>query len=246
LLPQAELNIYKQDSSFINTKFRFNLPYALNERNNLGISFQSLSSSDLLTNNTNTDISDFSNLFYGLNYEYQIPNEHTVFTSKFHLFSEILRGNRKTEGNRTTQTKLYLRSNYLWSLNYRNHIFIQNVSSTLLSDDTLLNNELFRIGGSNSMRGFNEESILTSTFSFFNLEYRILTNNTSYLYSITDAGYIDNNIINKASKLYAIGIGYAFTTKFGFLDLNYAVGGIINESFNLDNSRFHLKIISYF
>lgn len=246
LSPQAELNIYKQDSSFINTNFRFNLPYTLNERHNLGISFQSLSSSDLLTNNTGTEISDLSNLFYGINYEYQIPTEHSIFSSRFHLFSEILRGNRKMEGNLTTQTKLYLRSNYLWSLNFRNHIFIQNVSSTLLSDDILLNNELFRIGGSNSMRGFNEESILTSTFSFFNLEYRILTNNTSYLYSITDAGYIDNNVINKASKLYAIGVGYAFTTKFGFLDLSYAFGGIANEPFNLDNSRFHLKIISFF
>jgi hypothetical protein len=246
LSPKAELNIYKQDSSFINTNFRFYLPYALNERNNLGISFQSLSSSDLLTNNTGTEISDFSNIFYGINYEYQIPNEHTIFSSRFHLFSEILRGNRKTEGNLTTQTKLLVRSNYLWSLNYRNHIFVQNVSSTLLSNDMLLNNELFRIGGSNSMRGFNEESILTSTFSYFNLEYRILTNNTSYLYSITDAGYIDNNIIDKASKLYAIGVGYAFTTKFGFLDLSYAFGGIANEPFNLDNSRFHLKIISFF
>ncbi len=246
LSPKAELNIYKQDSSFINTNFRFNLPYALNERNSLGISFQSLSSSDLLTNNTNTAISNFSNLFYGLNYEYQILSEHAIFPSRFHMFSEILRGNRKTEGNHTTQTKLYLRTHYLWSLNYRNHIFVQNASSTLLSDDLLLNNELFRIGGSNSMRGFNEESILTSTYSYFNLEYRILTNNTSYLYSITDAGYIENNVIDKASKLYAIGVGYAFTTKFGFLDLSYAFGGISNEPFNLDNSRFHLKIISFF
>ena len=244
--PKAELNIYKQDSSFINTNLRLYLPYALNERNSIGISFQSLSSSDLLTNNMGTEISAFNNIFYGLNYNYQIPNQHTIFSSKFNLFSEILKGNRKIESNNTSQTKLYVRSNYLWSLNYRNHIFFQNESSTLLSNDKLLNNELFRIGGSNSMRGFNEESLLASTFSYFNLEYRFLTDNTSYLYSITDAGYIENNIINNASKIYAIGIGYAFSTKFGFLDLSYALGGIANETFNLDNSRFHLKIISFF
>lgn len=162
------------------------------------------------------------------------------------MYSEILRGNRKIEDHSTTQSKLYVRTNYLWSLNYRNHIFIQNESSTLLSNDKLLNNELFRIGGSNSMRGFNEESILASSFSYFNLEYRVLTDNTSYIYTITDAGYIDNNIIDKDSKIYAIGVGYAFSTKFGFLDLSYALGGIANEPFNLDNSRFHLKIISFF
>ena len=246
LSPKAELNMYKQDSSFINTNLRFYLPYSLNERNNIGISFQSLSSSDLLTNNTGTDILAFNNIFYGLNYNYQIPNPNNLFSSKFNLYSEILRGNRKIEDHSTTQSKLYVRTNYLWSLNYRNHIFIQNESSTLLSNDKLLNNELFRIGGSNSMRGFNEESILASSFSYFNLEYRVLTDNTSYIYTITDAGYIDNNIIDKDSKIYAIGVGYAFSIKFGFLDLSYALGGIANEPFNLDNSRFHLKIISFF
>jgi len=122
---------------------------------------------------------------------------------------------------------------------------LQNETSTLFSDN-ILTNELYRIGGVNSIRGFNEESIFASTYSYFNIEYRFNTNYSSYLYSITDIGYIDNEITNNSSQIYSLGLGYAFTTKLGILNLSYAIGKFSNQTFDFNNSRFHIKIISFF
>ncbi len=242
--PEAELNIYKQDSTFINTKTKFLLPYSINERNAVGLSLYTETSSNLLTNVIN-DIGDFNTIFYGINYRYQIPNNQFLFPIKFNIFSELFTGNRKTDDNNIKQSKIYFKTNYLWNLNYKNHIYLQNETSTLLSDN-ILTNELFRIGGVNSIRGFDEESIFASTYSYFTIEYRYTPNNTSYLYSITDLGYIDNEIINQSSQIYSLGLGYAFTTKLGVLNLSYALGKFSNQPFDFGNSRFHLKIISFF
>ncbi|MCF6347043.1 MAG: hypothetical protein L3J20_01925 [Flavobacteriaceae bacterium] len=243
--PEATLNIYKQDSTFINTKTKFSLPYAIDERNAVGISLYTETSSNLLTNNMNNEIDDFNTVFYGINYKYQIPNNQFLFPVKFNIFSEVLTGNRKTDGNNFRQSKFYFKTNYLWSLNFKNHIYLQNETGTLLSDN-ILTNELFRIGGVNSIRGFDEESIFASTYSFFTIEYRFTPNNNSYLYSITDLGYIDNEIINQSSQIYSLGLGYAFTTKLGVLNLSYALGKFSNQPFDFGNSRFHLKVISFF
>ena len=243
--PQASLNIYKQDSTFINTKTKFLIPYSINERNTVGISLYQETSSNLLTINLSNDIHDFNTVFYGVNYNYRVPNDSFLFPVKFGLTSEILIGNRKSNDHRLNQSKINLRADYLWRLNFKNHIYIQNETSTLFSDN-ILTNELFRLGGVNSIRGFDEESIFASTYSFFTFEYRFSTNNTSYLYSITDLGYIDNEINNQSSQIFSLGVGYLFNTNLGILNLSYAIGKFSNQPIDINNSRFHLKIISFF
>ncbi|QCX40081.1 hypothetical protein FF125_17115 [Aureibaculum algae] len=241
LSPYLALNIYKQDSSFVNTLFKFALPYQIDNRNSIGLLLQSESSLNLLSY-INSNIEDYSNLFLGLNYNYSIPLNHNIFKSKFKFIIEGLAG-RRNGITKDNQIKIHLKSNFLWSLNQKNYIFIQNQSS-LINSKNLYNNELFRIGGSNSIRGFDEESVFASSYSTLNLEYRYSTNNSSYLYSITDLGYINYNKVT--SQLYALGLGYAFTSKLGFINLSYAIGGNSNQAIELNNSRFHLKIINFF
>lgn len=242
--PNVALNIYKQDSSFVNTKINISLPYKLNSRNSIGLSLHSESSSNLLSIN-NSNIEDYSNIFYGLNYSYHIPNKHPIFSEKFNIYVEALTGKRKNNINNVNQNKLLLQTNFLWSLDLKHHVFIQNQSGTITSKN-LFSNELFRLGGNNSIRGFNEESLTASTYSLFNIEYRFNTDNLSYLYSITDIGYIENLNTNLSSKLYTLGLGYAFKSKIGMLNLSYALGGFPDVALNFNNSLFHFKIITNF
>lgn len=239
--PKLALNIYKQDSSFVNTKLKVSLPYRINIRNSIGLSLQSESSSDLLSI-TRNNIEDYKSIFFGLSYNYEIPNNHPLFKTKFNLFSEALAGKRNSS-IKNNQTKFYLKANFLWSFNPKNHIFIQNLSG-LINSEKIIDNELLRIGGTNNLRGFDEESILASNFSTFNIEYRYNTNNSSYFYSISDLAYVNNNRLS--SQLYALGLGYAFSSKLGFINLSYALGKSSTTPFNFSNSRFHLKIVNFF
>jgi len=242
---KASLDIYKQDSTFINTKTKLSIPYSLNDLHSLGVSIQSETSTNLLTDQNNESVSDFSNVFYGVNYNYQKPNQHTLFPVKFNIFSELQTGRRNLDSIKNRQSRIYLKAFYLWSLNVKNHFLIQNESSTILSEN-FITNELYRIGGVNSIRGFDEESLFASTYSYFNIEYRFNPNNTSYLYSITDVGYFENRTIQQSSRIYSLGVGYAFKTKLGLLNLSYAVGRISTQPFDFQNSRFHLKIVNFF
>ncbi len=48
------------------------------------------------------------------------------------------------------------------------------------SDGEITTNELFRIGGYNSLRGFNEQSLFTDFYAFGGVEYRYLVSNQAF------------------------------------------------------------------
>lgn len=242
--PKFNLNVYKQDSSFVNTKLNFSLLYSINSRTTIGTVISNEISSKLPEGIE--QIENFKNLFYGLTCNLIKPDNTNLFQAKFGLLFEALTGKREYEGDKNRQYKLFFNIYYLWSLNEKNHLFIQNNSSTLISNKTLFTNEMFRLGGTSTIRGFNEESIFASTYSYFNIEYRYITVPSSYLYTITDFGYLNNELVNNENTLYSLGLGYTFLSKIGEIDLSYAIGKFGHEPIKIENSRFHIKIINYF
>jgi translocation and assembly module TamA len=136
-------------------------------------------------------------------------------------------------------------AHYLFPLNLKNFIFFQNQSG-FLNSENYYNNELFRIGGINTLRGFNEESIFASAYSILNLEYRYKPNNSSYFYTISDFAYVNDEIIDQTTRIYSLGFGYSFLTKAGLLNLSYALGKFGDQAFNFGDSKLHIKLISIF
>ncbi len=153
-------------------------------------------------------------------------------------------GQRKTQSN-IKQQLFSLDAHYLWQLKKQHHIYIANHSKVLIAGE-FIENELFRIGGANSIRGFNENQFTSNNYSFFNVEYRFNVNPVNYFYSITDFGKVKNGIKQSSQNVYGFGLGYAFFNKIGLIDLSYAIGGISKQPLNLKNSRFHLKFITFF
>lgn len=243
----ASFNIYKQDSTFLNIKANIDIDYILNSKNSLSAMFQTESSNDLNESFQNSDIIAFKNTFYGVSYTYRKLNSHRQFQNKFYISINALWGNRTITSNaeKENQNKYEIHTYYIWSLDPKNSIFIQNTSRVLISNK-LYTNELYRIGGANSIRGFNEESIFSSTFSVMNIEYRYNINPTSYLYSITDYAYVQNKVINTNTNLYGFGLGYTYGTKSGLIDISYAVGKQKKTPFDFNNSKFHIKLTQYF
>jgi len=244
LIPKINLNIYKQDSTFINTTTNIALQYAINYKTKIGLSFIGESSNNLLSN-TIDNLNSYSTNLYGLTYAYSEYDSSILYPIKFNAFANIYTGSRTIQSIKTNQTKLGLELSYLLNLNIKNKIFMKSNNGILLSDN-YVTNELFRIGGVNTIRGFNEESITSSSYTIFNIEYRYNTNNTSYLYSITDFAHVANKLEGQDQNMYSLGLGYAFNTKMGLLNLSYAIGKSDNLPFNFNNSRIHLKILSYF
>ena len=226
-------NIYKQDSTFLNTKFRNEILYTLNSKSNLFVSYSSENSNAL--NNTTQEVLNFDKNLFGLGFNYKIGNENKFFENTFQIGISAETGNRKTENIKTNQIELNFNTSYLWQINYRNSIYLKN-ESALLNSDNYLNNELFRIGGANSIRGFNEQSIYATKYTFFNTEYRYLTSETSYLFSITDFGTYYNTTTEN-SFILGFGLGYTFKTGNNTFKLSYALGKNQDENIYINQSK---------
>ena len=244
--PSATFNIYKQDSSFLNINAKFDLSYAINPQNTLSAKYLTEKSNDINSVDVN-NIKEYSNSFLGASYTYSKVNVQNPFQNKFYFSVNSFFGKRSLVENsiKDNQQKHELTINYNWTLNQKNSILIKNNSGLFISD-MFYTNELYRLGGANSIRGFNEESILASTFSMLNLEYQYYLANKSYIYSITDFAYIENEATKTKSNLYSLGLGYTYQIQSGLIDISYALGKQSELPFDINNSKFHIKLIQFF
>ncbi len=242
LSTSGEFSIFKQDTIYINTKSQFNISYSFNTKNFIS-AIISNESSNSTSSNPIVEIQDFKNSFIGLSYIYKISNSnHLNFIPKFYVDASYLTGRRSLEDNsKVNQDKIQISTHYLFKLNYKHFILLKSRYENLNSA-TILQNELFRIGGTNSIRGFDEQSIFTSSYSITNLEYHYIINPTSYIYSVTDFAVFKNYFTDSTTNLYGIGLGYSFQSKSNILNLSYVVGKNSKSSFNFNNSKVHIKI----
>lgn len=118
----------------------------------------------------------------------------------------------------------------------------------IYSTSELFRNELFRIGGLRSLRGFDEESINASAYSIFTLEYRYLLEQNSYLYLFGDGAWYENNSYDDyVNDLpFGFGAGISFETKAGIFSLSYALGKQFDNPIQIRSGKVHFGIVSYF
>lgn len=110
-------------------------------------------------------------------------------------------------------------------------------------------NELFRIGGYQLLRGFDEESIYANKYAVFTGEYRYLVGINSFFFGFSDVGFTRTkfNAADYSNSFISGGIGLEFETKFGLLNLSYAVGKRNDVKFDIRNSsKIHFGYINYF
>ncbi|MDO6803301.1 BamA/TamA family outer membrane protein [Wenyingzhuangia sp. 1_MG-2023] len=231
------LNIYKQDSSFVNNQNKISLSYQPHYKHTLSTYYQTESSTTLIDISNNEE---YQKNMFGFTYTYLELNNLRLPKTRFLI--DFAYGSKKTEIN--TQQQL-LKTDFIYNieLNPSNHFFVQNRNAYLNSKNKSTN-ELFRTGGATTMRGFLEQSITAHLYNYTNLEYRFFTNAVSYLYGFSDVGYFKN--LNQESNLLSFGLGYTLGTASGLLKISYAVGKDQNSSFNLSTGLFHINFVTIF
>lgn len=242
----GELKIFKRDSSFITTEQQLRTNYQINTTSQAYIGYRGFDSSKLLDESVaGIPIEDFKSKFFIAGATYIRPQNQKLFPIKtlFTLDSGI--GNREKEGSTENQFKAEALINNIFYLNLNNSIFIQNTTA-ILSSDTYLVNELFRFGGINSMRGFDENSIDASFYSVINTEYRYQFNDAVFAHSIIDIGYFENQTLPLKQKLYSFGLGLGLSTKAGIFRLIVANGASEDQNLDFSNSKIHISISSRF
>lgn len=120
--------------------------------------------------------------------------------------------------------------------------------SGFLENENLFDNELFRIGGLKTLRGFDEESISASAYSVFTLEFRYLFDRNSFFQLFVDGAYFESNSQSGYIQDMPIGFGAGvnFETRAGIFALNYALGSRKAQPIQFKSAKIHFGITAKF
>ena len=246
---KASLHIFKQDSTFQNTRTAIHLGYFFRYNKRLYLGYEATESSDI--QNTNSALlSDFKNQFATLTYDYThfSPGDF-LFPDKTRLTAKLGVGSRETKLQSNGQYVAQLDVMHNFYLNEKNIIHLKSQNFLLQSEDYVIS-ELYRFGGVNSIRGFYENSLQASQLTSLITEYRYVLAPGIYAHSIIDYGYFRDGSRNDATgasgSLVGVGFGFGLLTKNGLFNLVYATGAPDDQALKLSNSIVHVSFKARF
>ncbi|PKB17374.1 hypothetical protein [Flavobacterium sp. 5] len=242
---KAQINIFKQDSIFQNTKTLLQLGYLLNYNKRIYLGYESTESSDIQNLNSQS-LTDYKNTFYTTTIEFKKNNsKNKLFSIKSYINLAL------GTGNRTTSTNPSLKQNFVnfnimndFYINEKNIINVKNQNYYLKSQD-YITNELYRFGGINSIRGFSENSLQANLMIAIMTEYRYLISSNLYLNSILDYCYYEDPTTFATTKtnkkLLGIGLGLGTQTTNGLLKFAITNGKQSNNEIKFFNTNVTLN-----
>ena len=242
----TELKIFKRDSTFSTSDQLIKVKYQISPNSKTYLGYKSYESSNLRKDNSlYIDVEDYTSNFLLTGVSYSKTQNNVLFPIKTEIYLDSEIGSKETKNTNETQVRASLMIHYIFNLNYKNSIYLKN-STQLLNSENYLTNELFRFGGINSIRGFNENSIDASFYSVLNSEYRYQFNQDIYIHSIIDFAYFENKIIALKQKLYSFGVGIGLQTGTSIIKFSIANGNAENQNFSFSNTKIHIGISSKF
>jgi len=261
----GKLKVFKKDTSYLELNQRLGVQYLLSGGNYLMLYFNNYSSNLINADKyaSATVLPDFadvkfqqygisilqSKLDYRLNprqgYRLQISGAAgKKVISKNPELNEALYDNVELS---SLQFKLQANVDLFIPFAKRSVIALSTKSGYIINDNMFLN-ELFRLGGLRTLRGFDEESINASLFAIGSIEYRFLLERNSNLYLFGDYAYYERTIQNDhvSDRPFSIGAGISFQTKPGIFSINYALGSQKNNPILLRAAKIHFGFVNYF
>jgi hypothetical protein len=242
---KSNLRIFKQDTIFQNSSFDFDLGYMINYNTKAFIGYKD-NVSEAIQKTSSSFVKDLKSTFNTVSFEHKkIDFDDSLFPDKFSVFTKFGIGNRTASSIKTNQFFAQFQFQQLLKLNKKNYIHFKNDTYFLQSND-YFTNELYRFGGIQSIRGFNENSLQGNTFSGIFAEYRYIVSSNLYFYSITDYGYYQDKANNSKDQLYGLGFGFGLLSNGGLFNLVYANGNTGSQTIKLSNSIIQISFKTYF
>lgn len=257
--------LYKKDTTFLEVNQNIGLQYLLIGGNYFKIFYNNKVSSLLSTKGlelatTLPSVIDMNTNLYGIGLKFERLDYRLNPRKGFYTIVNASTGTKAIRKNAKLNPVAYnglkLHSS-LYTADFEGNLYIPFFSrmtlklatqAAFLQGEINFQNELFRIGGLKSLRGFDEESIFASSFSIFKVECRYLLEQNSYMYIFGDGAWYENNNVSSYvhDTPYGFGAGISFQTKAGIFSINYALGSQFNNPIQLRSGKIHFGIVNYF
>jgi outer membrane protein assembly factor BamA len=150
--------------------------------------------------------------------------------------------------NKGNQYRATLKFYKFWPI--ANHAVIKTqFDAGYIIGQNIVVGELFRLGGNKFLRGFDEESILVSSYNVLNIEYRVLLDQYSFISAFSDWGLINRfsgGSSYSVSFPTGFGAGFTFQTRAGLFNVSYALGRTEVAPVSFRAAKIHFGYINIF
>ncbi len=256
-----KFKLYKQDTTFSETDLKVGLNYFLKRDDRFQL-FIKRKNSNLLVRDPRSlegkqNFADMSTLLYGVGIEQQALDRSFNPSQGYRIQVHGALGNkeiRKGEtGGVTPSSRTFLqgdadaRGAFFLPLFQRNVLKLGGRAAILESEE-ILSNELYRIGGLNSLRGFPEQSLTASFYSIGNVEFRFLLGEKSNIFAFFDGGYYEDEsgAVLETDTPFGFGAGTRFQTPAGVFSLSYGLGRQKGNPIEIRSGRVHFGFVNFF
>jgi outer membrane protein assembly factor BamA len=257
--------LFQRDTIFIDVTQHAGLQYLLSGNNffkffvnNRSLSLVSTTGLEMLS--TLPDYADIKTLTYGLGVKYEQTDYRFNPRKGYRVSANLATGNKKIIKNPKINAALYEDVNLksvLYNGDLQADLFIPvmrlstiniGLKAAGMQTEEVFLNEAYRIGGNNSVRGFDEESIYATSYGIANLEYRFLFEQNSFLFLFGNAAWyeLDTEKSYLKDTPYGFGAGVSFQTKAGIFSISYALGKQFDNPLLMRAAKVHFGIVSVF
>jgi translocation and assembly module TamA len=262
---KGSFSLLKEDTTFLNNAGRISLGYQTLSHGKFSF-YTGMQSSRLLSVPVNSsiqrDLSSYDLVMYGLAYDWHNVDDIFYPRRGWRVYAEGAAGNKRLrkppleEGTpsfydsletQSLQLNILFRGEKFTRLSGRS-VLLAAARSGLLVNENLFFNDLFRIGGLNTLRGFNENNFFASRFGVATLEYRFFMEETSYFLLFFDQGYVYYNLPERRYKDYPFGLGagISFSTPAGIFNFVYSLGKSTDQQLVFSQSKIHFGLTNRF
>jgi outer membrane protein assembly factor BamA len=249
------MDFHQRDSTYYQVAGSMEISYIFNQLSRPGI-FLSYNVLEGNSANTRETVINSRTLTYGISYKYENLNRYYSPSdgSVFH----VQLGNKFKGLNNRPEAALYNSSyNSQFIEFFFQHYFpfkhkivlTPRLSGGYSNNPVYFEDDLFRLGGTNSIRGYREDQFRSSAYIWSDFEVRYLLDSPSYFFGFMAYGleqrptrFGDINSSKTTNMLYSAGIGLSYRIPLGFLKFSYAVSP--EDRFN--NGKIHFGITNSF
>lgn len=260
------IKIYRKDTTFIDIHNNIGIQYYFKGLNNFKVFYKQRSSDLISTYGLNlitalpeyadirTSSYGFAVLLEDLNYRFN-PRKGIAINFSSQAGRRNIRKNPKMNPivyekviTTSDQYQGEIEINGYIPLKKNNVLRLGVQAAGLYGTSSLFKNELFRIGGFKTLRGFDEESIFASAYVIPTIEYRLLFAQNSNVLVFAEGAWYENNStgIYLTDTPVSVGAGVNFETKAGILSLLYAVGNQFGNGFDPRSGKIHIGLTALF
>ncbi|AFL83327.1 outer membrane protein/protective antigen OMA87 [Belliella baltica DSM 15883] len=253
----ASFYLLKEDTTFLNRDFRLDFGYRFKSDSYIKF-FGRRQSGDLLaTSNLREiqelpDFADFRYNNYGVSYQLTKLDDIVMPRRGFYGHAEFAIGNKEIlentglppvvyEGLERRTIQYYIKGDVLKHFYFNNNWgLMTKASGGILVNENLLGNDLYRLGGLRTIRGFNENFFFANNYIYFSVEPRFYFDTYSYFMIFVDTGRLENRVQGLQTDFpLSTGLGFSLETSGGIFNFIYALGMSNSQDFALNLSKIH-------